>query len=129
MSQVTDEQPIELHLLSPIQDDRHVELLTAIAHYHRNEESLNLGHTVHFGRPWLPGSTCEFGLISLPYLEGPELEQFVPSDAEPVIRCLWLVPITREERDFKKDLGVEALEQRFEATQFNYADPLRRSVV
>lgn len=44
------------------------------AHFHRTGSALGLGHTVNFGRPWLPGSSCTHGLVSLPYLFGPELE-------------------------------------------------------
>src|SRR5438034_4461732 len=74
MSQEHDEARLELHLFSPVEAAEHVELLTAIAHYHRTGAMLGVGHTVNFGRPWLPGSLCTHGLISLPYLDGPELE-------------------------------------------------------
>jgi len=40
-----------------------------------------------------------------------------------------LIPITRSERDFKKEVGVEELERRLEASDFDYLDPLRPSVV
>jgi len=95
MSQPTDEFPIELHLFSPTQSDQHIELLTTIAHYHRTGHPLNLHHTVNFGRPWLPGSLCDHGLISLPYLDGPRLELLQLSDSKHPIRCLWLLPITQ----------------------------------
>jgi hypothetical protein len=45
------------------------------------------------------------------------------------IRFLWLIPITAEELQYKKDNGVEALENKFEETEFNYIDPFRNSVV
>ena len=45
------------------------------------------------------------------------------------IRFLWLIPITAEELQFKKDSGLEALEDKFEETQFNYIDPFRNRVV
>jgi hypothetical protein len=48
--------------------------VTAIAHFHRTGSALGLGHTVNFGRPWLPTSSCTHGLGSLPYLDGPDLE-------------------------------------------------------
>jgi hypothetical protein len=76
MSQSDDDDRLELHLFAK---DRQaegsiVELLTVVAHFHRNGERLGLGHTVEFGRPWVTGSSCTHGLISLPYLDGPELE-------------------------------------------------------
>jgi hypothetical protein len=42
---------------------------------------------------------------------------------------LWLLPITAEERAYKIEAGLEALEQKFETTSFDYTDPLRASVV
>ena len=129
MAQPLDNEPLEIHLFSPIQSDMHVELLTAIAHYHRGEQPLGLGHTVNFGRPWIAGSECEYGLISLPYLDGPPLEQFHSDKSEHIIRCLWLVPITKAERDFKIAFGIEALERKFEEARFDYVDALRKSVV
>ena len=127
MSQPGDESPVELHLFSPQSSQAHVELLTAIAHYHRNEAQLDLGHTVNFGRPWIPGSQCDHGLISLPSLDGPDLENLNFDDI--AVRFLWLIPITTNELEFKKQNGVEALEEEFDQHGFNYLDPLRESIV
>ena len=121
------QDPIELHLLSPRQDDAHVELLTVIAHYHATGSTLGLHHTVNFGRPWLPGSRCDHGFISLPYPFGPQLEWFDAGDRK--VRCLWLIPITADEVRFKRVHGVEALEQCFETPGFNYLDPHRKSLI
>jgi hypothetical protein len=86
---------------------------------------MSLGHTVNFGQPWLPGSRCTFGLITLPYLDGPKLEWL----EEPRVRFLWLIPLTESERRFKKECGLDALEGKFEEQKFNYLDPARQSVV
>lgn len=129
MSLPHEEVPIELHLHSPLADSAHVELLTVVAHYHRTGTRLNLWHTVYFGRPWMPGSHCTYGFVSLPYLDGPPLESFTVSNPGGTVKCFWLIPITESERNLKNELGVEALESRFEATQFKYLDPIRRSVV
>lgn len=127
MSQPEDQQRLELHLLA--RDREHepsiAEVLTAIAHYHRKGRPLGLGHSINFGRPWLPGSTCTHGLVSLPYLDGPSLEYM----AETKTRFLWLIPITAAEVDFKKHEGLDALEARFEEAQFDYLDPFRPSAV
>lgn len=129
MSLQNDKERLELHILAKQGDigqpDDIVELLTAIAHYHRTGESLGLGHTINFGRPWLRGSACTHGVISLPYLDGPSLEWL---DVPP-IRFLWLIPITEAELHFKKQHGLEALERLFEQTQFDFLDELRSSVV
>lgn len=128
MSQPEDESRLELHLLAGAAGEDHdelVELLTAVAHYHRTGTRLDLGHTVNFGRAWLPGSSCTHGLVSLPYLDGPSLEWM----ESPRVRFLWLIPVTPQEVEFKKRHGLEALEARFEKTNFDYLDPLRRSVV
>lgn len=128
MSQLSDENRLELHLLASAKrapDFGAAEILTAAAHYHRTGAPLGLGHTVNFGRPWFPESSCDHGLVSLPYLDGPGLELI----EDPAVRFLWLVPITSSELRFKKDRGLEALEQRFEEAQFDYLDPFRPSVV
>jgi hypothetical protein len=128
MSQPEDDERLELHVLAP-HDRQHdsmiVELLTVVAHFHRTGARLGLGHTVNFGRPWLPGSLCSYGLISLPYLDGPTLEWEETTHT----RFLWLIPITEAEKNFKVANGVDALEQRFEEASFHYLDPLRPSVV
>jgi hypothetical protein len=128
MSQADDEHGLEIHLFAPDQDDLHVELLTALAHYHRTGARVGLGDTVNFGRPWLPGSTCTHGLLSLPYLDGPTLEWLRFPNGKGV-RFLWLVPITPEELEYKKKRGVDALEATFEKAELNYLDPRRPSVV
>lgn len=129
MSQLADSSRLELHLFSPVQHDSNVELLTIIAHYHRTSNKLSLGHTVNFGRPWFRGSSCDYGLISLPYLDGPSLECLQTNKNEPGISFLWLVPITKAERDFKIVNGLEALEKRFDELGVEYLNPNRQSVV
>lgn len=126
MSQPGDDHGLELHLFSDRPSPEIVELLYATAHFHRTGARLGLGHTVNFGQPWLKESHCTHGLVSLPYLDGPALEHaLIFSQA---VQCLWLIPITAEELNFKKLLGLDALEERFEAQAFAYASPLRASV-
>ncbi|GAA4441854.1 suppressor of fused domain protein [Bremerella cremea] len=129
MSSEDDEAPLELHLFAPYEDELLVELLYAVAYYHQTTRPLGLGHTVNFGRPWLATSHCTHGLLSLPYLDGPQLEWLSVADAQAPVRCLWLVPITLAEKDFAREFGVDALEQKWEEAEFNYLDPLRASVV
>jgi hypothetical protein len=121
---------LELHLLVRPQDGKSqesalVELLTAVAHYHHTKTRLGLGHTVNFGRPFVTGSRCTQGFISLPYLDGPQLEWM----DVPKVRFLWLIPITPSELEFKKRNSADALEERLEAARFNYLDPYRMPVV
>jgi hypothetical protein len=127
MSSPEDTSPIELHMFSPEKSGEPVELLVAVAHYHRTNSNLDVGHTVNFGKPWINESPCEYGLISLPYLDGPKLEK-LKLHSGITVRCLWLIPITRSEVDFKKKNGLEALEDRFDDMQFNYLDPARSPV-
>jgi len=129
MSQQDDDEPIELHLFSYVQERSLVELLTAVAHYNRTGSRLGLGHTVNFGRPWLPRSECSHGLISLPYLDGPSLEICDSQLITKPVRCLWLIPVTAREVEYAKKNGIESLEQRFEENEFNYIDPKRESIV
>jgi hypothetical protein len=88
---------------------------------------LGLNHTVNFGQPWQGESACTHGFISLPYLDGPALENFMLD--QKVIKFYWLIPVTKEEVDYKAKYGVDALEDRFEAAGFNYINPLRPAVV
>lgn len=127
MSLRTDKQPMELHIFAPKQNHELVELLTVVAHYHITATALSLTDTVNFGRPWWPGSKCSYGLISLPYLDGPQLEWLKIDTTS--IRFLWLIPITEEERNYKRMYGIEALERRLEEAGYNYVDPERASVV
>jgi hypothetical protein len=124
MAEAIDKPALELHLLSPVQSSSLVELLTVVAHYHCTGASLGRGHTVDFGRPWLPDSVCSVGLVSLPYLNGPALENFMAPNGLSV-QCLWLIPVTRNEVALKKRDGLEALERLFERSALPYADPLR----
>jgi hypothetical protein len=127
MSKSDDSYPLELHLFSPAKSQDIVELLVVTAHFHRTATKLGLWHTVNFGRPWLDSSLCTYGLISLPYLDGPELENLVTPTAS--AKFFWMIPITKAELDLKKSQGVEALEERFEKAGFDYANPCRASVV
>ena len=123
MSQPSEPNATELHIFAPEASPSIVELLYATAHFHRTASPLGVGHSVNFGRPWLPGSSCDHGLVSLPYLDGPRLED-AWIDGVPV-RCLWLIPITASEVAFKRSEGLDALEARFDDGPIEYANPLR----
>jgi hypothetical protein len=127
MAQPGDDAPIELHLFSPDRSEAIVEILYAVAHYHRTGTRLGLGDSVNFSRPWLPGATCDHGLISLPYLDGPVLE--VGTIGGDTVHFYWLVPITAAEKAYKVQHGLEALETRFEEGALDYVNPARPSMV
>lgn len=127
MAQPGDDDPIELHLFSPDRSEAITEILYAVAHYHRTGTRVGLGDSVNFGRPWLPGATCDHGLISLPYLDGPALE--VGTIGGDTVHFYWLVPITAAERTYKARHGLEALEMRFEEGALDYLNPARSSMV
>lgn len=129
MSSALGKEPLELHLFSPQQYEPLVELLTVVAHYHCTNSAIGLGHTVNFGRPWISGSQCDHGLVSLPYLDGPGLGEFRPSGQAEIIHFLWLIPITKAERDYKKSNGFDAIQKKLEDGAINYIDPVRPSVV
>ena len=69
MSCEKHEHAVELHMFSPYQTERIVELLTIVACFHYNDESLGLNHRINFGEPWLEKSECTRGFISLVLLE------------------------------------------------------------
>lgn len=129
MSAPGEHEGLEVHLLVRDRDadraaDSLIELLTAVARFHRRDERLGMGHTVNFGRGWLPDATCTHGLLSLPYLDGPRLEWL----EKPRVRFLWLIPLTANEVEFKRANGLDALEGKLEASGFDYLDPKRVSV-
>ena len=129
MSSLNDNKPIELHIYSSIQDDSIIELLTVIAFYHNNKSKFGLDHTINFGRPWQNESLCEFGLISLPYLEGPKLENLLIPNTNLITKFYWIIPITEKEVEYKKKFGIEALETVFDKLRINYTDSQRKSLV
>lgn len=127
MSRQSDESPIELHVFSADKSEEIVELLVVVAHYHRTGARLDLWHTVNFGKPWRGRSLCSFGLISLPYLDGPDV-QSMTADSGKSVNFYWMIPVTFAEVQYKKENGIEALESRLEEENFNYLDLGRASV-
>lgn len=128
MSTMEENTPIELHIFSKTEDNSLIELLTATTYYHR-EQNLSLSHTINFGRPWQEKSKCNYGLISLPYLDGQNLESlYIPSYDEN-LKFYWLIPISEDELEYKKKYGIEDLEDKFDEVGFNYLDPSRDSVI
>ncbi len=121
---------LEFVLHAPEASDRHVQTLAMLSYYHASGGSFALdhGHTVPIGRPWVSGSACDHILVSLPYPWGPSLEDCQLPDGGH-IRVLWLLPITKAERQFKRANGLEALESRLEQAGIVPTDPHRASVV
>jgi hypothetical protein len=63
----------------------------------------------------------------LPYPFAPDLEIAHVGDRH--VEFLWLLPITKAERDLKVAVGVEALESRFEDAGLHYWEIDRASIV
>ncbi len=127
MSTLQDREKIELHIHSPERNEGLVELLTVVVHFHATDSSLGLWHTVNFGRGWLPDSNCEYGLISLPYLDGPGFE--ILKNNNDAVSFYWLIPITKDEVDYKIKNGIECLEDALEKANVKYLDKYRASVI
>jgi len=117
---------LEFAYLTATESPRMVELLAMLAHYHHNNK-LDYGHTLPLGEPWIPGSTLDHLLISTPYPLGSEFEDCHHGAAH--AHFVWALPITGAEREYKKEHGLEALEQKFEDAGLEYWDPVRQSVV
>lgn len=122
-----DNNLIELFAFSPKPSDQLVELMTYCASYHRTSLPLNIHHTINIGQPWLDSSTCDHAFISLPYLNEQDFHVLNVDGHE--IHCYWLIPITKEERDYKIENGCEALEQLFEEKALDYLNPDRKCLV
>lgn len=69
-----DGHGLEFVMIAHVRDQRFIELMAMIAYYHCGGHQLDLEHSMPIGEPWVPGSTCDHLLISLPYLHGPDLE-------------------------------------------------------
>lgn len=116
---------LEFIVTVPAETPRAVELLAMTVYYHHRGQ-LGLGHTYPIGEPWLPDSRCDHILVSLPYPFGPELQRGHVGDRH--VDFLWLLPITKAEREFKVANGLEALEERFDAAGLRYCEVERTSV-
>jgi hypothetical protein len=124
-----DNEPIELHIFSHRRDDTIIELLYSLAYYHKNTSKLNLNHTVNFGRSWQDNSKCTYGFISLPYLDGPELEDLYLNNADTLVKFYWVIPILESEANYKSNFGAEALEGKFDQNELDYLNPARSSIL
>lgn len=129
MGSITDAISIEIHIFSSKKDVGLVELLFAVSYYHKNTAKLNLNHTINFGRSWQEPSVCNHGLISLPYLDGPELENLYIKEKSKTVKFYWLIPITEAEVFYKKQHGLDALEEKFEESGLDYLNPYRNSII
>ena len=118
----TGENRLEFIMTAPEEDLRQVELVTMVAYYH-HKHHLDHAHTLPMGEPWVENSSCDHLLVSLPYPFGTELE--VCALGSENVSVYWLLPITRQERDFKVEHGLDALEQKFEDAELEYWDPQR----
>jgi hypothetical protein len=119
---------IEFAMLAQSSNMRCCELLSMTAFYHARPVSrLGLGHTLPIGEPWWEGSSCDHILVSHLYPYGDSVE--IWHDGQRHGHILWLLPITRAERDFKAAHGLETLERKFEAAVLQYWLPERASVV
>jgi hypothetical protein len=105
---------------------RHVELLAMVAHYHHTHR-LGKWHTFPIGEPWVPGSSLEHVLVSLPYPLGPQFE--ICEIPEGHIHLLWLLPITSAESALKREHGVDVLQELFDGQAIEYWNPRRASVI
>lgn len=118
----------EFFVVSPVENFTHVGTLTMLANYHADpEHRLRIGDIVGIGDAWLPGSSCDHLLVSLPYPFGREFEWLGLGDT--CVRFLWAMPITVREAAFADIHGYEELESRFDSAGINYLDPNRESVV
>jgi len=123
----TDRPPTEFLVIAEDNSPEYVERLAMTVYYHHTE-TLGVGHTFPIGEPWVTGSTLGHALVSRPYPHGPSLEEF-SLGVEQYGHILWILPITLDEREFAKQRGLEALEERFEQAGLRYWDVERDSVV
>mgnify|MGYP000143606844 CR=1 FL=1 len=122
-----DENLTELFLYSPVANSGLVKLLAGCAAYHRNTLPLKTHNAIPMGQPWWNNSQCDHAFLSLPYLDGQNLENF--HFEHHTIRCHWLIPITGQEQQYRLKYGREALEKLFAKGNVEFDDPLRKCLV
>ncbi|MEU3723217.1 suppressor of fused domain protein [Streptomyces sp. NPDC031705] len=122
-----DGRGLEFVMTAHVRDQRFIDLMAMIAYYHCGGHQLDLEHSMPIGEPWVPGSTCDHLLISLPYLHGPDLEHCPLPGGH--ARILWTLPVTAAEIEFRRREGHEALEQLFDEAEIIPTNPFRASVV
>lgn len=122
-----DGHGLEFVMTAHVRDQRFIDLMAMIAYYHCGGHQLDLEHSMPIGEPWVPGSTCDHLLISLPYHHGPDLEHCPLPGGH--ARILWTLPVTAAEIEFRRHQGHEALEQLFDEAGIIPTDPFRASVV
>jgi predicted Zn finger-like uncharacterized protein len=105
------------------EDEQHywpVRLLKTLARLpHEYDTWLGWGHTVPNGdpaRPFAPGTDLCCGLLLQPLLIPDDFVELTMPDGR-VVHFLALVPLYREEMEFKLKHGTEALLERFEAAE------------
>lgn len=118
---------IEFVMTAHVRDQWFIDLMKMVAYYHCGGHGLDLQHSMPIGEPWVPGSTCDYLLISLPYLHGPDFEHCSLPGGH--ARILWTLPVTAAEMEFRRLHGHEALEQLFDEAAIIPTDPFRASVV
>ena len=120
-----DGHGLEFVMTTHVRDQRFIELMAMIAYYHCGGHQLDLEHSMPIGDPWVPGSTCDHLLISLPCLHGPDLEHCAVPGGH--ARIVWTLPVTTAEIEFRRRHGHEALEQLFDEAEIIPTDPFRAS--
>jgi hypothetical protein len=99
-----------------------------VTYFHADQNHrLSIGSTMNIGRPWMDGATADHLLVSLPYPYGPALEHCDAAGTH--VQVLWLVPITAREADYRRERGLEALEQLLETDGVDVLSPNRISLV
>ncbi|MEU0898930.1 suppressor of fused domain protein [Streptomyces massasporeus] len=121
-----DGHGLEFVMTTHVRHQRFIKLTALIAYYHCGGHQLDLEHSMPIGDPWVPGSTCDHLLISLPCLHGPDLEHCAVPGGH--ARILWTLPVTTAEIEFRRRHGHEALEQLFDEAEIIPTDPFRASV-
>ncbi len=123
---VNDKRRLEFIIQAEEPDPRLVEVVGMSCYYHQSV-GLGVGFTFPVGEPVLPDSQLDHILVSIPYQFDSEFEEC--SNEDELVQFVWLLPITREEREFKVKEGLEALEQAFEDAEVPYWDAWRDSVI
>lgn len=90
-------------------------LLDIAEHPHIHQREIGPGYVMPIGEPIVPDSAIEYLYFTYPFLDDPHIAEVNPAGEidhpRAYIQTLWVVPMTRGERDYLRTNGVEAFEE------------------
>lgn len=124
MSRYDDEKPVEMMIYAGESHYANIVMLAQLIVKNRTIAQVKTEDIFELDMSTAPQFTCTCGLIELPCHEEKSF-----AVTEHGVNCLWLIPITKEEFDYQKKYGYDALQQKFMSNFFDILNHKRKSLV